>query len=287
MARRESAAATKALALAAAGVYQTEIARQTGYTTSGVHSLLKRHGIKAASCAGQAAKKPTNVVRAEKMASMYRQGLTLKKIGQHFGISRERVRQIIARDGLTAADGGARKVASAKLQDRKNKKDAKSIAKWGLGSDEMKLRRSDGTLTAFRSQKSAAAARAIEWTLTFPQWLGVWLDSGKLAERGRGKGKYVMSRVKDEGGYALGNVHIQLSTENNADAVAIWDGKVKVNRGVHYIYPGLSKPWVVKVCHKQVGAFATEEDAIAARLAYIAANGMTINRSGQAQRRAR
>lgn len=36
----------------------------------------------------------------------YRSGETLQKIGTHYGISRERVRQILSRKGITKADGG-------------------------------------------------------------------------------------------------------------------------------------------------------------------------------------
>lgn len=50
--------------------------------------------------------------------------------------------------------------------------------------------------------------------ISFEDWLKVWIDSGKLAQRGRKKGEYCMSRINDLGDYVLGNVFIQLSSEN-------------------------------------------------------------------------
>lgn len=268
--------AQQVIELAREGLHIAEIARQTGYTQGGVHQLLKRHGVIAGKCSTS----PANVARAEKMASMYRQGLTLKKIGQQFKVSRERVRQVLASIGITGADGGQSKVSAAKQQAKQNKRDAKSIARWGLGHDAMTTHRASGLVSAYRSQRNAAASRDIEWKLSFPQWLGVWQESGKLDQRGRGKGKYVMSRLKDAGCYEIGNVHIQLATDNSKESVEQWRGKFKANRGVHYLYPGLSKPWKATVCHKQIGSFETEEAAVAARLAYIAANGLTLGANG-------
>lgn len=55
----------------------------------------------------------------------------------------------------------------------------------------------------------------IEFKLTFEEWLRIWIDSGHLHERGRKKGQYVMSRKNDIGHYEVGNVFIQLCSENN------------------------------------------------------------------------
>ena len=59
----------------------------------------------------------------------------------------------------------------------------------------------------------------IEFKLTFAEWFDIWTNSGKWHLRGRGKGKYVMSRKDDLGHYAVDNVKIILSTENNSHGV--------------------------------------------------------------------
>jgi transposase len=46
--------------------------------------------------------------RNEQMAEYYKRGWTLERIGQKYGITRERVRQIVKKQGLTWKDGGQR-----------------------------------------------------------------------------------------------------------------------------------------------------------------------------------
>lgn len=57
----------------------------------------------------------------------------------------------------------------------------------------------------------------IEMRLTFDEWLGIWLASGQLLNRGLRKGQYVMSRVGDIGHYQPDNVFIQLASENSRE----------------------------------------------------------------------
>lgn len=77
-------------------------------------------------------------------------------------------------------------------------------------------------MNAYLRQKNAkrldTEGNPIEMKLSFTQWLAIWVDSGHLNNRGRGKGKYVMSRINDLGHYELGNVFIQLHTENVSQA---------------------------------------------------------------------
>ncbi|MFN9476094.1 hypothetical protein [Acidovorax sp.] len=58
----------------------------------------------------------------------------------------------------------------------------------------------------------------IEMKLTFEQWLQIWMDSGKLEQRGRGKGGYCMARHDDLGDYEVGNVSIKSIVENSREA---------------------------------------------------------------------
>lgn len=66
----------------------------------------------------------------------------------------------------------------------------------------------------YRGQMSHSKTRNIPFTLTFDEWITIWLDSGHWHERGKGKGTYVMSRRGDKGGYELGNVFIQSNLDN-------------------------------------------------------------------------
>jgi hypothetical protein len=66
----------------------------------------------------------------------------------------------------------------------------------------------------FCAQQSSADERSIDFTLSFGQWLDIWITSGKLLKRGRHRGDYVMARIGDRGPYALGNVEIIPHAEN-------------------------------------------------------------------------
>jgi hypothetical protein len=82
----------------------------------------------------------------------------------------------------------------------------------------------------FASQKFAAkhrvdaAGNPIEWKLTFEEWFDIWLKSGHYDKCGRKRGCYVMSRFNDLGAYEVGNVFVQLGTDNikQAQDLAKW-----------------------------------------------------------------
>ena len=65
----------------------------------------------AAKQARQDARRAVIKAKAERMFSMYRQGVTLGMIGKQHGITRERARQYIASLGYAAKDGGQCKQA--------------------------------------------------------------------------------------------------------------------------------------------------------------------------------
>ncbi len=67
----------------------------------------------------------------------------------------------------------------------------------------------------FNGCKQNAKRRGIPFELTFLEWLGIWVHSGRLAERGKGTEQYQMARYGDKGPYAVGNVKIITSWENH------------------------------------------------------------------------
>lgn len=223
--------------------------------------------------------------RNDRMATMHKQGVSLEKIGQQFKVTRERVRQILAMRGLNSATGGMRMNAAIKKDLRDERKEqariAKSIAMYGLPVEVVDQLRKDGILLAFREQRNNARTRGIQWKLDFKYWFSIWQTSGKLHLRGRGHGKYVMSRIRDDGAYELGNVHIQLADDNNREAVEKWRGRVKENTGVFCLYPGCSKPWMAQVSRKSIGLFATEAEAVEARAAELEKRGLQARGIGR------
>jgi hypothetical protein len=69
----------------------------------------------------------------------------------------------------------------------------------------------------YQQQKWNAARRKIQFNLTYSEWLEIWTASGKLDQRGKQAGGYVMSRFGDKGNYEIGNVHITTTEENTRE----------------------------------------------------------------------
>ena len=225
--------------MAATGTSAAETALQLGCNIQTVYALARKDGVKfVRPSMGQ------NGDRNAKMAQMYRQGLTLEKIGQQFKLTRERVRQILRKAGITAGKGGASLLAGIRKGNAEFKTEARYMLKYGMPRAVVRQLQQDGVTRAYQEQLRNSGFRGIAWELSFAEWFAVWQASGKLHFRGRGKGKYVMSRIRDDGPYRLGNVHIQLATENSREAVEKWRGKVKDNRGVYCLYPGRDLAWM-------------------------------------------
>lgn len=275
-AQPESPVVALVLHLVAEGKTLREIAAAAGISYSKACYISKRCGLTPQKRGKEA------VERIDKMALMHSQGCTLERIGAHFGITREGVRQLLLSVGIGPENGGQKVRAREKKAALRAKRDAHCISMYGMALEEVQPYQKRGLTRAYRQQQHSAESRGIPFSLTFPQWLSIWETSGKIHLRGKGKGHYCMSRITDTGGYAVGNVHIQLTTDNSREAVKKWLGKTKANRGVFHLYPGLSRPWMAKVGKKSLGLFATEDEAVAVRNEWMAANRSGHNSAARA-----
>lgn len=214
---------------------------------------------------------PAKAERLSRMVAMHQQGMTLEKIGQQFGLTRARVGQLMKQAGQAGAGRKMRRALESAVEAQESAaREAKSLAKWGCDSKTRRKYWADGTLRAYVSHRNNAKNRGVPFELTFVQWLAIWDASGKFELRGRGAGKYCMSWIRDDGAYAVGNVHIQLFTDNSREAVDQWRGKPKkTNPGVFHLYPGLERGFLAKVGSKRIGLFATEDEAVKARINYV------------------
>jgi transposase len=163
--------------------------------------------------------------RNAEILQLFKSGQTVCQIAPIFGISRQRVQQILKRWGVSALEGGQAKTQREKRATKLAEKESRCIQEWGHGLSEhasiVALQKEQnsyyrGPLGAFRTQRRNAARRGIGWQLTFVQWWKIWQESGKWEKRGRGNFGYVMARHGDEGPYAVDNVCIELSTDNVA-----------------------------------------------------------------------
>lgn len=180
-----------------------------------------------------------NPARTARMAELYRSGKTLEQIGVEYGVTRERVRQVLKPLGLSRKDGGVavrygeRWRSETELRQRRvveaqAKRDATVLRHFGCDyatartlNNGAPFKQPGTRAEAFFRQKRSAGQRGIDWCMTFPEWCRVWDESGKVALRGRGRGRYCMSRKGDAGPYSVGNVRIITNEENIAESYQI------------------------------------------------------------------
>lgn len=272
--------------MAGEGASLADAAAFVGCSYVGLHAWARRNGVTFARAGKRTAKSWSEDPRAQRMATMYRQGLTLEKIGAEFNVTRERVRQVITKCGAARSRLDMLAVfKESKAAQNQARIAARIMEAWGVDRELHHELRANGTIRAFEQQKQSSSNRGITWALSFAQWYAIWQASGKLHLRGRGKGRYCMSRIRDEGGYVLGNVHVQLSTDNSAEAVKKWAGKSKVHTGVYCLYAGREMAWLAQVGRCRLGFFPSIEAATAAREAFIASNGFERKTNGQIKAR--
>lgn len=242
------------------------------------------------------ARNPANVIRDAEFVLLYRDGKTLHEIGAQYGVSREYVRQQLAKLGMTKIDGGASlrtlRNTGAKvdaLRAMAAKKEARTFGKWGMSCEQLKeicsLPRSHPKhpLTAYRYQRRNSVTRGIPWEISFAEWWRIWQESGHWHERGRGKG-YCMARWADDGPYSVENVYICTVGQNFSDSYITkpWrdrfpNGHPVNRRGANPAARGYAKngkKWEVYASGKRLGRVDTEQEAIEIRRAHIASQNL-------------
>lgn len=162
------------------------------------------------------------------MADLYRKGKTLQEIGDLYGVSRERVRQLIKKLGVSRHDGGihlrGKLHAQRRADIKRARRDARFTKTYGCDhatavslNDGLNVCSKGSAADQYRFQRHNAQIRGVPWGLTFPQWMQIWTESGHLHERGRSRDAYCMARKHDKGGYVIGNVYITTLANNVSD----------------------------------------------------------------------
>ena len=184
---------------------------------------------------------PHSIWRNAKIVQLFQSGLTLEDVSVKFGITRERVRQIVAKFHLSAKDGGSKKRAISRIakmeRTKSEKRERRALKKFGCGYDEA-LSLNDGLAfkaqrckaEGFSHQRRNAEKRGIEWSMTFPEWCKIWNESGKYPLRGRQAQSYVMSRLNDAGAYAIGNVKICTAVENISESYLVTTAEMRLKK---------------------------------------------------------
>lgn len=218
-------------------------------------------------------KSAQSLARAQRMADLYRSGKTLQEIGDEYGVTRERVRQILSDQGLTRAD--RRRTAPYVRDVLKARAEANCLARWGISRAEYRAliakygprvpNTARNPFNAYSSQRNSAKCRGIEWNLSFREWWTVWQASGKWDKRGRGYG-FCMARYGDHGPYATWNVYICTGAQNASDGFLVDKPNRKRTRGftLHKYAVKNGVRWMVHVRgapKPYIGALPTREAA--------------------------
>lgn len=201
------------------------------------------------------------------MAAMYRDGHTLQQIGDIYGITRERVRQILTGHfDLRGKDGGMHLRATQRRVKSIEQRNERFFRHKGCSwLQYVELRAMGKPTRAFSMQRKNAHRRGICWELTLWEWWQIWQKSGHWQQRGRGNG-YVMCRKGDVGPYSIDNVFIARGIENSSNRVG---KKSNLPIGVRKNprSAGYSAQRHINGSHRWLGSFPTIEQAQAAYLA--------------------
>lgn len=173
----------------------------------------------------------TKAQRDAEMCEMRLSGHSLEAVAAVYGITRERVRQITDRAGIgRVALGKSADLADATTIKRLNRY-MRAFVHYGLTPKEVaKIQKQYPSATRqYSRHEFNSKRRGIAFEMTFSEWLGIWLASGKYDKRGRGAG-YCMARWQDEGPYAPWNVYICTIGKNFADSYIKTPWHVRFNK---------------------------------------------------------
>jgi hypothetical protein len=204
------------------GCTDGDISRVTGYSTSYICILRRRNGIASLNGKGR----PTTVdsERLVKIAERLKSGETLQEIGDSIGLTRERVRQIAKKSGVTGQMSRAKRREtyadreSARLAKRIKERDERYERMYGCSYETVRslnegLKASDPASKAVHYRlwiRNCARLMRASSGITFPQWVEIWGD--KWQERGRGR-SYKLARIDRRKGFTPDNVVVERGDE--------------------------------------------------------------------------
>jgi hypothetical protein len=156
------------------------------------------------------------------IANQFKAGRSALDIASDYGVTRERIYQILRRQGVTGKHGGQAVRASIRRNAVAAERAARHMEVYGCTKQQldevrgMRNEKGGHPLTAFIYQRNHARYRGVSWALKFWDWWQIWQESGKWAQRGREQGSFCMCRHGDSGPYAKGNVYISTVDHNTS-----------------------------------------------------------------------
>lgn len=172
-----------------------------------------------------------DTVRAEEIARRFKAGDTLETIGADYGISRERVRQILKKTGMTGKDGGNSQRLRARRAAKEQAREAAFLAKHGCTLAQYRGLKRIGEemiaaghgkyetpLYAFQGSRKSVKQTGVGFNLTLWEWWQAWQQAGVWEQRGTGHG-YGMTRIDKTKPYEVGNLRFETGDERMANAI--------------------------------------------------------------------
>lgn len=212
------------------------------------------------------------------IVAAWKEGRTLEEIGNLFGISRERIRQVLVMANLLGletkgrATGGRVRSKIVREQEIRAKvrerEEARLRRHFGCSPEEFyKLNegkspwgKSRGRAYVYFHQRRSMLHWGNEWKLNFPEWCKVWDESGEWHRRGRGIGAVCLARIDSNKPFELGNVAIMRCEDVSSGA-----GKAGWARNAHPFKPGDTQ-MIRTLIHKQDEILRLrEEDGLSLR----------------------
>jgi DNA-binding CsgD family transcriptional regulator len=144
------------------------------------------------------------------ICALYRNGATLKSIGERFGLSCEGVRKAAAKAGLSKRNAGLAARRPAKPPARKAGSACRRI--YGCTVQDCAVASMEER-RAFLQHRKNVRRDGVEWRLSLKEWRALWLASGKWECRGQGPSRYGMTRIDFHGPVKIGNVEIVTNRE--------------------------------------------------------------------------
>lgn len=213
---------TKLSELSDRGLTHDEAAAEIGASRSYLISFASRHRIKFRRPEPilEPARPPHAVaegnidVRSQHMAILYKRGATLEEIGLQYGVTRERVRQILWKDhGFRGGDGGQTIIAAEAKVRREKKRETRYQKKYGCSWAQYRAILRAGGTRFYTELKRNTSRDGIKLELTLWQWWSIWQESGHYGERGRGRRGYWLFRLRSDASLSLDNYCIATGSE--------------------------------------------------------------------------
>lgn len=160
-----------------------------------------------------------------KALELGRQGKTLKEIGDHFGVSRQRIKQLFDQRGIDPQDIGV----NVRTKRSRETEAARYWYKWGDRNQQLYAEKRQ----KYRAKKANAKRAGVEFTVPFSELvfpthcpvLGIELD---YMTEGRQDNSVSFDRLDPTKGYVSGNVVVVSFRANRIKNNANWEELQKI-----------------------------------------------------------